>query len=213
MAYSADGREDSENLEARRCAICERTLLVGEQAVRFAPDGIDDFVDVCPLCQETALDHGWVREGSPLGPAVRQARRRRPLGLGAIFGNHRRAAPETLVAEPILRRLSSEPSRRSSRPLRSSTRARRCARSRGSPAASGSLRSASSLLSGPSPDVVITFSWEISWYQYRINRDSPQPVRLAERGLEPGELDAKFTAWNARLENGTGVLPDIENPG
>ena len=57
-------------MEARQCAICERTLLVGELPLRFAPDGIDDYVDVCVLCQETALDHGWVREGSPVGPAV-----------------------------------------------------------------------------------------------------------------------------------------------
>ena len=33
----------------RTCAICERTLLVGERALRYAPDG-GDFVDVCPLC-------------------------------------------------------------------------------------------------------------------------------------------------------------------
>ena len=65
-------------------------------------------------------------------------------------------------------------------------------------------------LSGPNPDVVITFSWEISWYQYRIARDSPQPVRLVERGLEPDELEPKFRAWNARLENGMGVLPEID---
>jgi hypothetical protein len=199
-------------MEARSCAICERSLLVGEQAVRFAPDGVDEFVDVCPLCQEIALDHGWVREGSPLGPAVRHARRRKPLGFGAIFGNHRRSAPETLVAEPILRRLSrSEQAIVEAASLFNASDAVRTiegiARSLGDPQVSVVV------LSGPNPDVVITLSWEISWYQYRIDRDSPQPVRLAERGLEPGELDEKFTAWNAHLEHGIGVLPDIEDPG
>ena len=67
------------------------------------------------------------------------------------------------------------------------------------------------VLSGPTPDVVITLAWEISWYQYRINRESTQPVRLAERGSELGELEEKFRAWNARLENGLGVLPEIES--
>jgi hypothetical protein len=196
-------------MEARRCAICERTLLVGEQAVRFAPDGIDEFVDVCPLCHEAALDHGWVREGSPVGPAVRQARRRRSLNLGSILGGSRRPAPESIVAEPILRRLSNkEQSVVGAVALFNGSDALRTvegiARSLGEPQVSVVP------LSGPNPDVVITISWEISWYQYRISRDSPQPVRLAERGLEPGELDAKFTTWNARLEGGTGVLPEID---
>src|SRR6266511_4401149 len=93
-------------MEAKQCAICERTLLVGERPLRFAPDGMDDFVDVCVLCQETALDHGWVREGSPIGPAVRHTRRRRALNLGAILGGSRRSESETIVAEPVMRRLS-----------------------------------------------------------------------------------------------------------
>jgi hypothetical protein len=197
-------------MEAKRCAICERTLLVGEQPMRFAPDGDDDFVDVCPLCQEIALDHGWVREGSPIGPAVRHARRRRSLSLAAILGGSRRPASDTIVAEPILRRLSSdEQAVVEAAALFNASDALRTvegiARSLGEPEVSVTP------LSGPNPDVVITFSWEISWYQYRITRDSPQPVRLAERGLEPSELDPKFRVWNAHLENGTGVLPEIES--
>jgi hypothetical protein len=199
-------------MEAKRCAICERTLLVGEHPVRFAPDGVDQFVDVCPLCQETALDYGWVREGSPIGPAVRHARRRRALNLGTIFGAQRRPAPETIVAEPILRRLSiDEQAIVEAAALFNSSEGLRTiegiARSLGEP------RVSVVALSGPNPDVVLTFVWEISWYQYRINRDSPQPVRLAERGMEPGELDSKFTEWNARLEQGSGVYPEIEPAG
>jgi hypothetical protein len=199
-------------MEVRHCAICERTLLVGEQALRFAPDGIDEFVDVCPLCKETALDHGWVREGSPVGPAVRQTRRRRPLSLGAILGGgSRRPESETIVAEPILRRLSSgEQAVVEAATLFNSSDAVQTvegiARSLGDPQVSVVV------LSGPSPDVVITLAWEISWYQYRINREATQPVRLAERGSELGELEEKFTAWNARLENGSGVMPELESP-
>ena len=68
---------------ARTCAICERTLLVGERALRYSPGG-DEFVDVCPLCQETALEHGWVKEGSPTTPVVSDRRRRRRL-LSGLF--------------------------------------------------------------------------------------------------------------------------------
>ena len=60
------------------------------------------------------------------------------------------------------------------------------------------------VLSGPNPEVVVTLAWDISWYQYRVSPDATQPVRLAERGLEPGELDEKFTEWNAHFEPGLG---------
>jgi hypothetical protein len=198
-------------MEAKRCAICERTLLVGERPLRFAPDGIDDYVDVCVLCQETALDHGWVREGSPIGPAVRHARRRRSLSLAAIFGAQRRPAAEQIVAEPILRRLSrTEQTQLEAAALFNASDGVRTvdgiSRSLGEPQASIVV------LPGQNAEVVITVAWEISWYQYRISPSSPQPVRLAERGLELGELDPKFSDWNARYESGTGVMPDIEGP-
>ena len=47
----------------RSCAICERRMLTGEVPVRFAPDRSEGFVDVCPLCQEIALESGWLKEG------------------------------------------------------------------------------------------------------------------------------------------------------
>jgi len=197
-------------MEVKQCAICERTLLVGERPLRFAPDGVDDFVEVCVLCQDVALDHGWVREGSPLGPAVRHARRRRTLSLAAIFGTQRPPAADQLVAEPILRRLSSEEQAQiEAAALFNASDAVRTVdgitRSLGEPKASIVV------LPGPNTEVVITVAWEISWYQYRVSPGSPQPVRLAERGLEPGELESKFADWNARVEPGTGILPDIEN--
>ncbi len=198
-------------MEAKQCAICERTLLVGERPLRFAPDGMDEFVDVCVLCQEVALDHGWVREGSPMGPTVRNTRRRRPLSLGGIFGGQRRPPAETIVAEPVLRRLSAEEqSLIEAAALFNESDAVRTvegiSRSLGEPQASIVLPS------GPHADVVITFAWDISWYQYRITREATQPVRLTERGLEPGELEPQYTDWNAHFEHGTGIFPDIESP-
>src|SRR5215831_16793462 len=81
----------------RTCAVCERTLLTGERAVRFAPHG-DDFVDVCPLCADIALEHCWIKEGSPTTPTVPNQRRRRRRGLASLFDPRRDPADEPVVA-------------------------------------------------------------------------------------------------------------------
>src|SRR3982751_2636612 len=90
---------------SRICAVCDRTLLTGERALRFAPNG-DDFVDVCPLCADIALEHGWIKEGSPTTPTVPTQRRRKRRGLASLFDSRRQPAGDPVVAEPILRRLS-----------------------------------------------------------------------------------------------------------
>ena len=40
---------------------------MGEHPIRFSPDG-GQYVDVCELCAEIALEHGWLREGSQALP-------------------------------------------------------------------------------------------------------------------------------------------------
>src|SRR4029078_2945741 len=89
----------------RTCAICERSLLVGERAVRYSHDG-EHFVDVCPLCEDVALEHGWLKEGSPTTPVVNDRRRKRRGLVSALLGEARRPAGEPVVEERILRRLS-----------------------------------------------------------------------------------------------------------
>ena len=51
----------------RQCAVCHRTLLMGERSFRFTPGG-EDWVDVCALCIDQADEHGWIKEGSPTTP-------------------------------------------------------------------------------------------------------------------------------------------------
>src|SRR2546430_3228948 len=93
----------------RSCAICERTLLMGERAIRFSPNGGADYVDVCPLCAETAMEYGWVREGAPTSPTVPVERKRRGQSwLQTLLGSRPRAVEETVASEPILRRLSEQ---------------------------------------------------------------------------------------------------------
>ena len=190
----------------RTCAICERSLLMGEHATRFSPGG-EEYVDVCPLCAEIALEHGWYREGSPTSPTVPlDSRRRRGRFAGLLSG--RRAEEAPVAADPILRRLS-EPELAvvEAADLFNASPHRRTvagvAKSLGAPKASIVP------LSGVSGEMVVTVAWEISWYQYRVSPDAAQPVRLAERGHDLGELESSFQDWNAYLADDGRLMPDI----
>lgn len=192
----------------RSCAICERTLLLGERSIRFSPNGGTDYVDVCPLCAEAAIESGWVREGAPTTPMLAsEGRRRRRSWLSALMGTKPRTV-EATVAEPILRRLSErELLMVEAADVFNASQYRRTVggigRSLGEPTVSVVV------LSGVNAEVVVTVAWEISWYQYRVAPDSENPVRLEGRGHDPAELDAPFTDWNAHMEDDGRVVPDI----
>ena len=190
----------------RRCAICERTLLLGERATRYSPNGGEGFVDVCQLCLDAALEYGWLKEGSPTTPTIAPDRKRSRFSLGAFLGV-RSPAAAPMAGEPFLRRLSeAELAIVEAADRFNSSQYRRTV---GGIAKSLGLPSVSiHALSGVNADVVVTIAWEISWYQYRITADSA-PVRLAERGHDPSELDESFTEWNAHLEEDGRVVPDI----
>ena len=192
---------------ATYCAICERTLLVGERTVRYSPDG-HDFVEVCPLCQDIAAEQGWLKEGSPTSPTMSDERPRKRLSLSGIFDPRRAQPEETLVDEPILRRLSEhERAMVEAADLFNASTYRRSvagiAKSLGEPNVSVVP------LSGVNTEVVVTIAWDISWYQYRVLFDSAQPVRLAERGYEVDQLESSFRAWNAHVEHDGRVVPEI----
>jgi hypothetical protein len=190
----------------RTCAICERSLLMGEHALRFSPDG-GEYVDVCPLCAEVAVAHGWLREGSPTSPTVPFEHRRRRGRLSSLLTG-RRAEEAPVAPEPILRRLS-EPELAvvEAADLFNASQHRRTvagvAKSLGSPSASIVP------LSGVSGEMVVTVAWEISWYQYRVSPEAAQPVRLVERGHDAEELEDGFKHWNAQLADDGRLIPDI----
>ena len=197
-------------VDTRTCAICGRSLLMGERAVRYAPEG-EDFVDVCPLCQDVAAEEGWLKEGSPTSPVVAAERPRRRLGLslGTIFERARPQPTQPVASEPILRRLSPpELAMVEAADLFNASAFRRTvagiAKSLGPP------RASILPLSGANPEVAVTVAWDLSWYQYRVAFDSAQPVRLEERGVELRELDQKYRSWNARVEDGGRLMPNIE---
>ena len=192
----------------RTCAVCQRTLLLGERASRFTPGG-DDWVDVCALCVDTASEHGWLKEGSPTTPLVTETarRRRRFGGIGAIF-EQRREEPEPVVSEPVLRRLAPEEQLlvEAAELFNESPYSRTIA---GIAKSLGDARVSMLPLSGTSSEIVLTIAWDISWYQYRLIPESSQPVRLAERGYEIGELSDRYKGWNASLNGHGRVMPDI----
>lgn len=200
----------SSNVETRICAICGRSLLTGETPVRYAPTGANsDYVDVCLLCQEIAVESGWIKEGSPTTPIVpAERKRRRKFNLGSLFDKRRPAPDQPVASEPILRRLSEhELAIVEAADLFNASAFRRTiagiAKSLGEPKASVVP------LSGVNPEVVITIAWDLSWYQYRVTLDSAQPVRLEERGHELSELEPGVVEWNARLEDDGRLVPQI----
>ena len=193
----------------RVCAICERTLLMGERAIRYAPEEGAELVDVCPLCQETALEHGWIKEGTPSIPTVVGERKRRRRGLVEFLGLSRAGAEASLAPpEPILRRLSvEEVALLEAADLFNASSYRRTVggieKSLGDPTASIVA------LSGSAGEMAVTVAWDISWYQYRITPESGQPVRLERRGHELEELESSFKAWNAHVEEDGRLVPEI----
>jgi hypothetical protein len=189
----------------RGCGVCERTLLQGEYALRFSPDGVE-FVDVCPLCQDAAFDYGWVREGGPmsraLSPHARKTRPRWAQFLGVGNGDS-----QPVLTEPVLRRLSdSEAALVEAADLFNASLFRRTVE--GVTRALGAPLVSIVPLSGVNSELVLTFAWEITWYQYRVLPEAGQPIRLADRGADISEIEAAFTDWNAALDESGRVIPN-----
>jgi hypothetical protein len=182
---------------------------MGERVVRYAPHHGGELVDVCSLCEEEALESGWLKEGAPTTPLVTDERRRRTaLDLRSIFGA-RRALPDAPVAsEPILRRLSDEEiALLEAADIFNASAYRRTVggivKSLGVPQASIVP------LSGTTGELAVTVAWDLSWYQYRVSPDLGQPIRLEGRGHELSELEPAFTEWNAKIEDEGRLVPEI----
>jgi hypothetical protein len=182
------------------CAICGRTLLVGEDTTRFSPDGIE-YLDVCPLCRGHAMEAGWYREGDTSLPVI--AAQPRKGFFARLMG-----APQTpppAVAQPILSRLSPEeqaiveavalfngsPHRRTIEGLM---------RSLGTPRAV--------VIPMEAGDTGIVVCWDISWYRYRVTPDVSDPVQMIERGFDAAELGADYD-WNADVDTAGRLVPRV----
>ena len=193
----------------RICAICERSLLLGERSFRYAPEEGAELVDVCALCQEIAVEHGWLKEGTPSTPVVVGDRRRRRRTLPEVLGLKRGRDAETVVpSEPILRRLSNdEVAILEAAELFNGSSFRRTVG--GIQKSLGEAKASLIPLSGANGELAVTVAWDLSWYQYRVSPDSAQPVRLERRGHELDELEDSFKSWNAHVADEGRLVPDI----
>jgi hypothetical protein len=193
----------------RICAICERTLLLGERSSRYSPEEGAELVDVCALCQEIAVEHGWLKEGTPSSPVVVGDRRRKRRTLPELLGLRRSSNDDALVpSEPILRRLSDqEVAVLEAAELFNGSAYRRTVG--GIAKSLGEAKASVVPLSGTSGEIAVTVAWDLSWYQYRVSPESAQPVRLERRGHELDELEDSFKDWNAHVEEEGRLVPDI----
>ncbi len=181
----------------KSCAVCGRTLLLGERMVAYErPEGDD--ARVCELCLDQADALGWIREGSLSVPLQLQSARhaKRSGGLrGFLGGSQRRPGvpepftPEALPADPrdaVAAGLELFNESYHPRTVMG------IARTLGDPRVSVVQRSPR--------EVVVTVAWDLSWYQFRVDMLGPQPVTLQHRGEDVGEIDSRFRDWNAQAE-------------
>ena len=137
------------------------------------------------------------------------SRRRRQRSLWqSILGSHEDEI-EPVISEPILRRLGDdEMALVEAAELFNATQFRRTIA--GVAKALGEPQVSITPLSGVNAEMVLTFAWDISWYQYRVSPEAAQPVRIAERGQDIADLDPSFQAWNATVTEDGRVIPSIE---
>ncbi len=85
------------------CAVCDRTLLLGETVTRFVEGGA--VRDVCALCHDHAAAQGWLRDGAPEPPPLLGGPRR-PSLRERLRPRPARPAPELEAARASADRLA-----------------------------------------------------------------------------------------------------------
>jgi hypothetical protein len=176
----------------RECAVCGRTLLLGERLVTYQRPAADD-AEVCELCLEEADSLGWIREGAPVVPLQHAARPQR--GLRGLLAPRKRPPARLPRATTSLPDSPREAVAASIELFNHSVHPRTVSgitRTLGEPRVSIVQRSMR--------EVVVTVAWDLSWYQFRIDMLGAQPVTLQTRGAEVDEIDSRFQDWNAHAE-------------
>jgi hypothetical protein len=150
-----------------------------------------------------------VREGGPISPALSSTRTRRKRTRWSQFlGVPNGTEAQPVVPEPVLRRLTdSEAALVEAADLFNASLFRRTIE--GVTKALGPPLVSIVPLSGVNSELVLTFAWEITWYQYRVLPEAGQPIRLADRGADLSEIETAFTEWNAALDDAGRVFPNV----
>ncbi len=189
---------------AMACGICERTILLGEQPLRFIDGAVTR--TVCRLCVNEARANGWLEEGRATPPPIS------PPASGSLFErvrNRTRTAPEPDLADltpPGGTTSADELTLAATRILGVETFNESPYRGTVSGIAKslGQARVSVVAFGGRRPGAAITIAWDLSWYRYLIEPSSSPNVRLDERGESLKELSPRWQEWNARaLEDGS----------
>lgn len=174
---------------------------MGEDSTRFSPDGLE-YVDVCPLCREQAMEAGWYREGGSSLP-VRPVESRR--GFFARLFRGPPPAPQP-IAKPILDRLSPDDQVvvEAAALFNSSTHRRTIeglTRSLGTPRAA--------IAPAEGREAVVIVYWDISWYRYSVIPGEAEPVQMLDRGFDATELGIETIEWNTDVDAAGRLIPNV----
>jgi hypothetical protein len=179
------------------CAICERTILLGEEALRFADRGRPH--TVCRLCANEAALAGWVEEGRAAPPPVTAQR------APGLLERLRRRDPGTLdPADPVRapRGLGTDDELARATTMLIGVETFNASPYRGTIAgiskSLGQPRVSVVAFGGRRPGAAITIAWDLSWYRYLVEPGGLPEVRLDERGDALAELAPRWREWNAR---------------
>jgi len=193
------------------CAVCERTILLGEEPLRFTYQSRSR--TVCRLCASEARADGWVEDGRPAPPPVTTqrdgvlTRLRRRKAASEIDPNDPIRAPHGLGTTDELARATT---------MLISVETFNASAYRGTVSgiskSLGQARVSVVAFGGRRPGAAITIVWDLSWYRYLVEPGGVPAVRLDERGDSLAELAPRWREWNAvALEDGS-VRLDIRPP-
>lgn len=196
------------------CALCERTILAGEERIRFLQE--TRVRTVCRLCAHDAMALGWVREGKPVPPPLRSPERRPLLDRLLRRGNRQPAlpplperVPPATVATP-----SAELARATT--MLAGVELFNASPYRGTIAgiskSLGAPRIGVVSFGGRRPGIAITIAWELSWYRYVVDPVGTPQVRLDAKGESMDEIDDRFRIWNAEADTAGYLTLRIEKP-
>jgi hypothetical protein len=188
------------------CAICGRTILVGERVHEYFEGEAER--TVCELCVSRAEDLAW-RQASEPAPQ-RSGYRHEGRLRGLLRRRHRRpGAQATTAPQPAAPNPAGSP-RRPLPPLDDSAPTpfeRAAARFNSSEAGRtvvgltrtlGSPRASVGASAGAAGEIRVTVAWELSWYQWGVDiGDELRPVFELGKGGEVDQLDAAARQWNA----------------
>lgn len=185
------------------CAVCERTILLGEEPLRFTHQGRSR--TVCRLCANQARGDGWVEEGRSAPPPVTAPR---PGGVLRRLLASTAREPELDPADPVLapRGLGTADDVARATTMVVGVEVFNASPYRGTitgiAKSLGQPRVGVVAFGGRRPGVAITIAWDLCWYRYLVEPGGSPAVRLDERGDSVGELAPRWREWNAR------TLPD-----